>query len=415
MKKIVLFTFICLSSLSHAQNRINGVVVDEHQEPVAFASIALLQESDSAFICGVTSDEKGTFSLDYDYSGKLLRVSYVGYTTQYQKPSQNMTISLEPKAMAIGDVVITGSRPAYKMKNGVLIAPVENTALSQLGDAKDVLAQLPLVTGDNDKFQVLGRGKTAIYINNRLIRDPQELSEIKSNSIKDIKVETNPGSKYAAEVGAVIKIVTLKPVGEGLGGEIILRYNRQTKNQHYETARLNYRHQGLDLFFSGDYGYYEYIADQTSNHNFMFGSMPIHAKTDDKIGNKNYQYIYLTGGFNYSISSKQLAGVRYNFFKLFPYETYMESIGSYTAGSKTSNYKGISEKDEWFRGRHHVDAYYQNEFSEKWQLNINLTYFGRETTTGGYQREWKDGLPSEVRNESLQKPRLWAMKVVNTN
>jgi hypothetical protein len=93
----------------------------------------------------------------------------------------------------------------------------------------------------------------------------------------------------------------------------------------------------------------------------------------------------------------------------------MKSIGSYTAGSKTSDYTGLSNKDEYYRGRHHVDAYYQNDFSEKWQLNINLTYFGRETTTEGYQCEWKDGLPSEVRNESLQKPRLWAMKVVNTN
>lgn len=415
MKKIVVFAFACLSSLSYAQNQISGVIVDEHHEPVAFASVALIQESDSVFICGVTSDEDGTFSLDYDYSGKLLRVSYVGYTTQYQKPSQDMRIILNPETMTISGVVITGSRPAYKMKNGVLVAPVENTVLSQLGDANDVLAQLPLVTGDNDNFRVLGRGKTAIYINNRLIRDSQELSEIKSNSIKDIKVETNPGSKYAAEVGAVIRIVTLKPVGEGLGGEVISRYDRKTKNQHYETVRLNYRHQGLDLFFNGTYGYYAYEDDQTSNHNFMFGGTPIHANTDDKIGNENYQYANLTGGFNYSISSKQLLGVRYNFSKIFPYDTYMKSIGSYTAGSKTSEYKGISNKEERNKGSHHVDAYYQNEFSEKWQLNVDVTYLGRETATDGYQREWMDGLPSEVKNESLQKPRLWAMKVVNTN
>jgi len=414
MRNYTLLLFWVITVWADAQN-INGVVIDERQEPVAFASISLLMANDSIFVQGAITDAEGRFDIVADSAKKILKVSCLGYTTKYLQPSQNMKIVLEPDTMTIGNVVITGRRPAYKMKNGVLVAPVENTVLSQLGDAKDVLAQLPLVTGDNDKFKVLGRGKTAIYINNRLIQDPQELSEIKSNSIKDIKVETNPGSKYAAEVGAVIKIVTLKPVGEGLGGDIILRYNRQTKNQHYETVRLNYRHQGLDLFFSGDYGYYEYVADQTSNHNFMFGSTPIHAKTDDKIGNENYHYIYLTGGCNYSISSKQLVGIRYNFFKLFPYKTYMKSIGSYTAGSKTSDYKGISEKDEWYRGRHHIDAYYQNEFSEKWQLDINLTYFGRETTTEGYQREWKDGLPSEVRNESLQKPRLWAMKVVNTN
>jgi len=38
---------------------VSGIVVDEHQEPVAFASISLLQETDSAFVGGTTTDENG--------------------------------------------------------------------------------------------------------------------------------------------------------------------------------------------------------------------------------------------------------------------------------------------------------------------------------------------------------------------
>ena len=43
MRKIVLLWFITMSYLLQAQDHVSGIVVDEHQEPVAFASISLLQ------------------------------------------------------------------------------------------------------------------------------------------------------------------------------------------------------------------------------------------------------------------------------------------------------------------------------------------------------------------------------------
>lgn len=415
MRKIVLLLFVGLSCLLQAQDHVSGIVVDEHQEPIAFASISLLQETDSAFICGTTSDENGHFQIIDAWSGKLLRISYVGYVPQYVHPSVDMRVEMQPETMTIGDVVITGNRPSFKMKGGALVVPVENTLLAKFGDASDVLAQLPLVSGNNGNFKILGKKKTIIYINNRLMQDSKELSEIQSSSIKDIKIDLAPGARYSADVDAVIKISTIRPVGEGFGGEIVSRYDRKSINGFYDALRLNYRHQGVDIFFNGSYYSHPIDADQTSKHNFIFNGTSIHARTEDKIGDDGNQDISLTGGFNYNISNKQLIGLRYNFLKSLPRVVYMKSKGSYSEGSTVSEYENISNKDNRNRGNHNVNAFYQNDISDKWQFNIDANYINNETSIYGHQQEWKDNIPSEIKNQSEQRNRLWAVKAWNTN
>ena len=58
----LLFTFCILSGI-YAQNvSISGRVTDGKGGPVAFANIAL-QRTDSSFVTGCTSDDKGSFKI----------------------------------------------------------------------------------------------------------------------------------------------------------------------------------------------------------------------------------------------------------------------------------------------------------------------------------------------------------------
>ena len=157
MMKSLFYLMIGFCVEANAQD-ISGIVTDEKNEPVAFASVALLQANDSSFVAGVTTDMDGRFKINGDPDGKLLKVSYVGYATQILQPAQDMSIVLKEEGVTIGNVVITGSRPGYKMKGGALVAPVENTVLGKLGYAPDVLAQLPLVSKNSGGYQVVGRG-----------------------------------------------------------------------------------------------------------------------------------------------------------------------------------------------------------------------------------------------------------------
>lgn len=408
MRNFTLLLFWVITVLADGQN-INGVVIDERQEPVAFASISLLMANDSIFVQGAITDAEGRFDIVADSAKKILKVSCLGYTTKYLQPSQNMKIVLEPDTMTIGNVVITGRRPIIKMKGGALIAPVENTVLSKLGDAKDVLAQLPLLDYKRGKYSVIGKENTIIYINNRLMRDPQELQSITSNSIKDVIIDLSPDARYAADVDAVIKITTLRPVGEGLGGNFVSRYDRNNVNRFYENVKLNYRHHGLDLFFHGTGINQSRKEEQNSKFAFQFDNKPIFTCTDDSFDN-NYYYLNLTGGFNYDISKREMIGIRYEFSKVFPNTFYTTSQGIYQQGNDTLNYRGQKNVKYYNRGDHQINAFYRNEISTKWQITIDATYVKKDNSSNGDQKEENGSKVSEVSYNSISSSRLWALK-----
>ena len=80
------------------------------------------------------------------------------------------------------------------------------------------------------------------------MRNWNELTRIPSNMIKDVKIDMNPGAKYGSSVRAVLYITTIKPVGEGLGGSLILSENVSSCWNTTGWLDLNYRRRGLDFF-----------------------------------------------------------------------------------------------------------------------------------------------------------------------
>jgi hypothetical protein len=413
MRKVLLLLLLQASYLQ-AQT-INGVVVNEKNEPVAFASISLLQANDSLFLTGTTTDIDGKFSMNGDYAGGLLKVSYVGYATQYIHPTQDLRIVMLEAGVSVGDVVITGSRPTYKMKGNALVAPIENTVLSKLGDASDVLAQLPLLNMKDGNVSVIGRGKTVVYINNRLMQDPQELQAIKSESIKDVKIDLNPGAQYSAEVGAVIRITTLRPVGEGWGGSLLAYYRHTNKDVFAGRFNLNYRHRDLDVYMSGIYNNGPMKQDQDDTYRFNYKGSSIYTTDQSVMGSDHYQTLNLTGGLNYSFSKNAIGGLRYNYRTNLGTKVYSKMNGTYQKDDAVSTYQSNLDKDYPREGNHQVNAFYQNEISEKWQLNADATYVNNKQTINGHQEELMGGVPTVVDNQSETKTQLWALKAWSTN
>ena len=66
---------VVLSIEVNAQN-ISGIVMDEKSEPIAFASITLMQANDSSFVAVDTTDMDGRFKMDtYPDDRKCLVIS----------------------------------------------------------------------------------------------------------------------------------------------------------------------------------------------------------------------------------------------------------------------------------------------------------------------------------------------------
>lgn len=63
--------------------RLSGTVYDENKEPLAYASVALLQPQDSVLINGVVTDEQGKFLLETSRTHFLVRIEYLRYEPLY--------------------------------------------------------------------------------------------------------------------------------------------------------------------------------------------------------------------------------------------------------------------------------------------------------------------------------------------
>jgi hypothetical protein len=262
---LITVMLFCIGTCACAQSKITGRVIDDLLQPMAFANVMLLNGTDSSFIKGAITRDDGTFVIDADCKNGLLKLSSVGYQTIFIAAKQGNVgdIKMQPVSQTLGEVVIKGERPQYKMTAGGMAVDIHNSMLKDVGTADDVLSMLPYVQGEDGKFTVFAKGTPEIYINNKKVQDVQELKQLKSTDIKSVSIITSPGAKYNAEVGAVIRIKTIKPQGDGFGVETYswLSYNKKWAN--YDDATVKYRTGGLELTGSMALNHANYSEDNT--------------------------------------------------------------------------------------------------------------------------------------------------------
>ena len=250
MKRIVLLSMICLVAITSTAQSISGCVIDEQTQPMPFANVVLVNRADSAFIAGTVTKDDGTFSISTDIQDGLLKVTSVGYTTKYldARTGNVGDIQMQPDTKELGEVVVKGERPQYKMTTGGMTVDIQNSLLKDVGTADDVLSMLPQVQGGDGNFTVFAKGTPEIYINNKKVQNARELKQLKSTDIKSVDVITSPGAKYNAEVGAVIRIKTKKRQGDGISMEAYSQVQYNEKWTTYDDATVKYRTGGLEVF-----------------------------------------------------------------------------------------------------------------------------------------------------------------------
>ena len=130
MEKKILFCLVgllCLFSLE-GQNeiRIKGLVTDSVSgEPLPYVSIIV-----KGTTTGAATDLDGRFSLTVpsSASGKMLEVSYLGYSTKQipLKSGQSLSIQLAPTGIALNEVVVKPGRERYRRRDNPAVAFVKN-------------------------------------------------------------------------------------------------------------------------------------------------------------------------------------------------------------------------------------------------------------------------------------------------
>jgi len=225
-----------------APNKMIGRIVDTHHRPIDFANVALLNVRDSSFITGGVTNENGQFVIPCEMRKAIIKVSCVGYHTAYHAYDTGKigAITLKEETMNLQKVVVKGHRKIYKTEGTKLVVDVQKSALSDFGNADDVVAQLPTVSGNDGSYTVFGRGNADIYIDNRKMRDKSELSRLNSKDISTIEVINNPGVEYDADTHAVIKINLKHKMDGGLGIRTSAFDSQGRKNSDSEQLQLTY-------------------------------------------------------------------------------------------------------------------------------------------------------------------------------
>ena len=309
MKKILLTILVVFFSVTTFAQTITGVVFSENNSPVSFAN-AVLMAADSSFVSGTITDENGKFSIEKNDKAKFLTVSCLGYKTKILSFDDNLEkIILKVSDTELDEITVSAGLPKTRIKDGAMVTDVQNTLLTKVGSTERMLGKIPGVIRTNDGFEVFGKGKPEIYINGVKMRDNNELESISPENIKNVEVITNPGAQYDAEVKAVIRITTLKPVGEGFGFNLKSEYFQSQNTDLSEVVNLNYRKNKLDIFTNLRYSLYNSFEENwggiinNSDHSWN--------NYNNADYNYKYDYIPLSGGFNYQVNDKNSFGAKY--------------------------------------------------------------------------------------------------------
>lgn len=382
MKNICTFLLISILSLFDVMCQdLSGYIYDQDNTPVEYANVVVLSKIDSTAIKGVVSDAKGYFSLSlFNCDEYLIKVSSVCYKTLYLGDLKQLgdTIKLFVDAQLLDEIVVKGKRDIIKKGNGKITASIENTPLSFLGNATDVLLRLPLIIENNGDFQVMGKGAPLIYVNGRAIEDNSELLRLKSNEIKSIEIVTTPGVEYNSSTNSVIKIRTTPLKGDGFSGNFQTFASMSKRMSEYMNVDLKYRYKGFDIFVNADI--LDYRGEYTRNTEYI-SSNSSQYQGDVKVDRLKE---YFGAGVNYVVNSNHSFGLKYNLTKT-PKNN--EQKNSIVVESGENRYDSFS-KAEADHNKNYLNCYYNGKLSNV-DIDFNADYSSGKEKGNSQVEEFK--------------------------
>lgn len=413
MRRIIVFFTAIFAVLAMSATTFTGMVIDENNQPFPFANVVLLNPGDSTFVAGTTTEPDGTFAIDYNCKQAILKVSYIGYETKYLNTTQPelSTIQLKPEATMLGEVVVTATRPTYKLTTEGIKTDVDGTLLSKVGTANKVLENLPGVQKKADGIEVFGKGTPLIYINGREMRNKSELDQIQSENIQSVELITNPGAKYKANVESVILIKTKRPQGEGFSFNTTASYYRSRNNDLDLGFDWNYRHRGLDVFSSVWYN--DYQIWQSSDITLNVNTDKTWQMLEQSNENSVQRSLYASIGANYIFNDNHAIGFRYDTKGWLQHDGHGTFMADVTADGNF--YDHLDNAIKWENKSnmpHTLNAYYNGKVG-KTSIDFNTDYmFWKERSS-----QWNDEVSQKqesrtVTSQSVVRNKLWASKLV---
>lgn len=285
--KTVLKTFLCLIltiitlSVQAQTFKVNGkIIAGNKQRGLDYATVMLIQLSDSATVDTQYSNEKGIFEFKNIKEGKYYILAYyLGYektkSVGFEVANADFTVptlTLTTSTRMLKEVTIKGSKPLMERKIDRMVFNLENSIATKGTDLTQALALTPMVRVEEGGISLVGKGGVAVMINERMVQLRGNdlinyLKSMRSDDIEKIEVITTPPAKYEAQGNSgLINIVLKSNPNLGWSGNFSPSFIQNTYSFYANNLNLNYQLQKLSSSVKlRQYNSQSHIDEQTDN------------------------------------------------------------------------------------------------------------------------------------------------------
>lgn len=310
-------------------------------------------------------------------------------------------------------VTIKGTRSQFRQKNGGIVARISGTSLEKEPTATEVLAKLPGMFKNKDgKPQAFIGGAPEIYINDRKVQDYSVVENLPVTQIKEVKVIHHPGAEYGNNVGCVLLITTKKNLqGLAIVENSGFLFDSFVSNNHdldltYTRGKMTYY---AKLSYANWQGIWKeqdiatnYVSGSNTGSNAGDNATTYIASSTLDCKHSYYDHFYWSTGADLALTEKQTIGVKYDGYNIHQPMPFKMTSYAMTNDHVDDNVTG-DNKFLYYDWQHHVNAFYQGNYGEKWKLNIFGDFVKLHTEQGQFVDEVSEREAASTQQEARNK------------
>ena len=373
-------SLITVECIRKSERKLIGRLIDNHNLPVEFANIQLLNPKDSSFLCGGVSNANGDFVIPCQQKQALMKVSFVGYKTICKLVSiaRIGNVRMQANAYLLKGVTVEAARVVEKVDRQIIFPTKEQVKTASNGyDLLDNLS-LPTIIVNRAERKVLSLkgGDVQIRIND-VKASMQDVLALQPDEVTKVEFINVPGLKYGdSNLDAVINYQVRRRYAGYVGGVSTM--------------------QGTKAGFNNSDGYFKYNVKKSEfSINYSFSYRSVEERSYESLGtyhlptgetlHRNYlgydsPFLYTLNnvqlGYNLSEPDKYTLNVRLNFYN---YNSPVRGTNQlYQESGKADQY--LLNNRKMLEQIPSLDIYYSLNMPHDQNLALNLvgTYIGTD-------------------------------------
>lgn len=384
----VLYHIFVASLLS--QSLVKGTVADESGSPPEYATVLLLQPSDSSLVKGTILTPEGTYYFEDVVPGNyLVATSMIGYQPAFSElftigPGNNVIqvplLVVAEDVTQLEEVTIRTKKPLYVQKIDRLEVNVQSSATMAGNTALEILEKSPgvLVDRQNSVLNLRGKSGVSVMIDGKMTRMAMSavfgmLDGMPASNIDRLELITTPPANFDAEGNAgFINIVLIKNEYEGLNGILSATLGYGKQERVVAGGSFNYRKKKINIY--GDYNFNHNNGIQTTD---MSRTNERPGYTLETINNSIRDYLVNlhTGrvGIDYYLTEKTVVGLLGTFYER-DWSQLQEDDGIFIVepGLDTSSFAIRNERNRRYQYLGNMNI--QHQINSHHILNFDVDY-----------------------------------------